>query len=256
MKLHLKRPLVIFDLETTGTNITLDHIIEIGYIKVEPNGNESSKSIRINPEMHIPEESTAVHGITDDDVKDCPTFKEVAQELANSFKGCDFAGFNSNHFDIPILAEEFLRVGVDFDFSKSRFVDVQNIFHKKEQRTLVAAYKFYVKDEDFNAHAALDDTKATYEVLQAQLDYYPDLKNDIDYLSEYSSNTRNVDLAGRIVYNDKNEKIFNFGKYKGHLVTDVLERDPGYYGWIMASDFPLNTKQALTKIRIENATKK
>jgi len=234
----------------------LDHIIEIGYIKVEPNGNESSKSIRINPEMHIPEESTAVHGITDDDVKDCPTFKEVAQELANSFKGCDFAGFNSNHFDIPILAEEFLRVGVDFDFSKSRFVDVQNIFHKKEQRTLVAAYKFYVKDEDFNAHAALDDTKATYEVLQAQLDYYPDLKNDIDYLSEYSSNTRNVDLAGRIVYNDKNEKIFNFGKYKGHLVTDVLERDPGYYGWIMASDFPLNTKQALTKIRIENATKK
>ena len=256
MKLHLKRPLVIFDLETTGTNITLDHIIEIGYIKVEPNGNESSKSIRINPEMHIPEESTAVHGIIDDDVKDCPTFKEVAQELANSFKGCDFAGFNSNHFDIPILAEEFLRVGVDFDFSKSRFVDVQNIFHKKEQRTLVAAYKFYVKDEDFNAHAALDDTKATYEVLQAQLDYYPDLKNDIDYLSEYSSNTRNVDLAGRIVYNDKNEKIFNFGKYKGHLVTDVLERDPGYYGWIMASDFPLNTKQALTKIRIENATKK
>ena len=256
MKLHLKRPLVIFDLETTGTNITLDHIIEIGFIKVEPNGNETSKSIRINPGMHIPEGSTAVHGITDDDVKDCPTFKEVAQDLANSFKGCDFAGFNSNHFDIPILAEEPLRVGVDFDFCKSGFVDVQKIFHKKEQRTLVAAYKFYVKDEEFNAHAALDDTKATYEVLQAQLDYYPDLKNDIDYLSEYSSNTRNVDLAGRIVYNDNNEQIFNFGKYKGHLVTDVLEKDPGYYGWIMASDFPLNTKQVLTKIRIENATKK
>ncbi len=256
MKLNLKRPIVIFDLETTGVNVTQDHIVEIGYIKVEPNGNEESKSIRINPGIHIPEESTAVHGITDDDVKDCPTFKEVAQDLANSFRGCDFAGFNSNHFDIPILAEEFLRVGVDFDFSKAKLVDVQNIFHKKEQRTLVAAYKFYVKDEEFNAHAALDDTKATYEVLQAQLDRYPDLQNDIEFLSEYSSNTHNVDLAGRIVYDSNKEKIFNFGKYKGHRVTDVLEKDPGYYGWIMSSDFPLNTKQVLTKIRIENATKK
>lgn len=252
MKLNLKKPLVIFDLETTGINITHDHIIEIGYIKVEPNGNEESKSIRINPGIHIPEESTAVHGIKDEDVKDCPTFKEIASDLANSFQGCDFAGFNSNHFDVPMLAEEFLRAGVNFDFSKCKFIDVQNIFHKKEQRTLVAAYKFYVKDEDFNAHAALDDTRATYEVLQAQLDRYNDLENNVDFLSDYSSNTRNVDLAGRIIYNDKKEMVFNFGKYKNCPVTEVLDKDSGYYGWIMSSDFALNTKQVLTKIRIEH----
>ena len=256
MKLNLKRPLIIFDLETTGVNVTQDHIVEIGYIKVEPNGNEESKCIRINPGMHIPEKSSEVHGITDEDVKDCPTFKEIAQDLANTFRGCDFAGFNSNHFDIPMLAEEFLRVGVDYDFTKARFVDVQNIFHKKEQRTLVAAYKFYVKDEDFNAHAALDDTRATYEVLQSQLDRYPDLENNIEFLSEYSSNTHNVDLAGRIIYNDQKEPIFNFGKYKDHPVVKKKKKDPGYYGWIMSSDFALNTKQVLTKIRIEHAAKK
>lgn len=255
MKLKLTKPLVVFDLETTGINITHDHIIEIGYIKVEPNGNEEAKCIRINPGVHIPEESTAVHGITDEDVKDCPTFKEIAQTLANTFRGCDFAGFNSNHFDIPMLSEEFLRVGIDFDFNKARFIDVQNIFHKKEQRTLVAAYRFYVKDEEFNAHAALDDTRATYEVLQGQLDRYPDLENNVDFLSKYSSNSRNVDLAGRMVYNDKDEIVFNFGKYKGRSVTEVLNHDPGYYGWIMNSDFALNTKQTLTKIRLQQSSK-
>lgn len=261
MKLNLKKPLVVFDLETTGVNITQDHIIEIGYIKVEPNGNEKAESIRINPGIHIPEESTKVHGITDDDVKDCPTFKEKAQELANTFKGCDFAGFNSNHFDVPMLAEEFLRADVDFDFTKAKFIDVQNIFHKKEQRTLVAAYKFYVSDEGFKAHAALDDTRATYEVLMAQLDRYKDddvdpLKNDVEYLAAYSSNSHNVDLAGRIVYNEKKIMVFNFGKYKGQPVTSVLDNDPGYYGWMMKGDFAQNTKQVLTKIRLEHSMKK
>ena len=250
MKLNLKRPLVIFDLETTGTNITQDRIVEIGYIKVHPNGNEESKGMRINPEMHIPEESTAVHHISDEDVKDCPTFRQVAQELANTFTGCDFAGFNSNHFDLPMLAEEFLRVGVDFDFSKPRFVDVQTIYHKKEPRTLSAAYKFYCNGE-FDAHAASNDTEATYEVLMAQLDRYPDLENDVDFLSKFSSNNRNVDLAGRIIYNDKDEMVFNFGKHKGEPVGDVLKRDPGYYSWIISSDFSLNTKQVLTKIRLQ-----
>ena len=249
MKLNLKRPLVIFDLETTGTNITHDRIVEIGYIKVFPDGREETKGMRLNPEMHIPEESTAVHHISDADVKDCPTFRQVAKNLANTFSGCDFAGFNSNHFDLPLLAEEFLRVGIDFDFSKPQFVDVQTIFHKKEPRTLSAAYKFYC-DGEFDAHAASNDTQATYEVLKAQLDHYDDLENDIDFLAKFSSNNRNVDLAGRLIYNDKDEIVFNFGKYKGQPVADVLQRDPGYYGWIISSDFPLNTKQALTRISL------
>lgn len=254
MKLNLKKPLIIFDLETTGLNITHDHIIEIGYIKVEPNGNEESKTMRINPGIHIPEESTAIHHIADNDVKDCPIFKEVAQDLANVFIGCDFAGFNSNHFDIPMLSEEFLRAGIDFDFTKAKFVDVQNIFHKEEPRTLVAAYKFYCNKE-YDPHAAISDTKATYEILQAQLDHYDDLKNDIQYLSDYSSNSKNVDLAGRIIYNEKKEMVFSFGKYRNQKVLDVLLSDPGYYGWIMSSDFPLNTKQVLTKIRLQLSNK-
>lgn len=249
MKLNLERPLVIFDLETTGLNITRDYIVEIGYIKVEPNGNEESKAMRINPGHHIPAESTAVHGITDEDVKDCPSFKQVAQQLADSFAGCDFAGFNSNHFDVPMLSEEMLRAGVDYDFSRARFVDVQNIFYKEEPRTLVAAYKFYC-DKEYDPHAALSDTEATYEVLKAQLDRYPDLKNDVAFLSEFSSQNKNVDLAGRIIYNEKKEPCFNFGKYKGQPVAEVLKKDTGYYSWICQSDFPLNTKQVLEKIQM------
>lgn len=256
MKLNLQNPLVFFDLETTGTNINKDRIVEICMLKVYPNGNEESKTMRINPEMHIPEESTAVHGIKDEDVKDCPTFKEVAATLANDLKGCDLAGFNSNRFDIPLLAEEFLRAGVDIDMARHRFIDVQVIFHKMEQRTLSAAYKFYCGKNLEDAHTAEGDTRATYEVLKAQLDRYPDLKNDVKFLSDFSSFTRNVDFAGRMIYNDKGEEVFNFGKYKGQLVADVLRRDPGYYGWIESSDFPLNTKAVLTRIRVREFGKK
>lgn len=256
MKLNLQNPLVFFDLETTGTNINKDRIVEICMLKVYPNGNEESKTMRINPEMHIPEESTAVHGIKDEDVKDCPTFKEVAATLANDLKGCDLAGFNSNRFDIPLLAEEFLRAGVDIDLARHRFIDVQVIFHKMEQRTLSAAYKFYCGKNLEDAHTAEGDTRATYEVLKAQLDRYPDLKNDVKFLSDFSSFTRNVDFAGRMIYNDKGEEVFNFGKYKGQLVADVLRRDPGYYGWIESSDFPLNTKAVLTRIRVREFGKK
>lgn len=256
MKLNLKNPLVFFDLETTGTNINSDRIVEICYLKVYPNGNEESKTMRINPEMHIPEESSAVHGIYDDDVKDCPTFKEVARNIANSIMGCDLAGFNSNRFDIPVLAEEFLRAGVDIDLNRRKFIDVQVIFHKREQRTLSAAYKFYCDKNLEDAHTAAADTRATYEVLMAQLDRYPDLKNDVSFLSEYSSFNKNVDFAGRMVYNEKGIEVFNFGKYKGEPVAEVLKRDPGYYGWIQSSDFTLNTKAMLTKIRLREMTQR
>lgn len=251
MKLNLKNPLVFFDLETTGTNINLDRIVEICYLKVYPNGNESSKTLRINPEMHIPEQASTVHGIYDDDVMDCPTFKEVAKEIANDIEGCDLAGFNSNRFDIPLLVEEFLRVGVDIDLNKRKFIDVQVIYHKLEQRTLSAAYKFYCGKNLEDAHTAEADTRATYEVLKAQLDHYPEvLENDVKFLSEYSCFTKNVDFAGRIVYDDNGVEVFNFGKYKGIPVLDVLQRDPGYYGWILNGDFTLNTKNVLTKIRL------
>ncbi len=256
MKLNLQNPLVFFDLETTGTNIITDRIVEISILKVWPNGNEESKTMRINPEMHIPEESTAVHGIKDEDVKDCPTFKEVARTLAADIQGCDLAGFNSNRFDIPLLAEEFIRAGVDIDLTRHRFIDVQVIFHKMEQRTLSAAYKFYCDKNLEDAHTAEGDTRATYEVLKAQLDRYPQLKNDVQSLSAFSSFTRNVDFAGRMVYNDKGEEVFNFGKYKGQLVTEVLKHDPGYYSWIQNSDFSLNTKAALTRIRVREFGKK
>jgi len=254
MKLNLKNPIVFFDLETTGTNINSDRIVEICYLKIHPNGNEEAKTLRINPEMHIPETSTAIHGITDEDVKDCPTFKQVAQNIANDIEGCDIAGFNSNRFDVPVLAEEFLRANVNMDFSKRKFIDVQVIYHKLEQRTLSAAYKFYCDKNLEDAHSAEGDTRATYEVLKAQLDKYPDvLENNIDFLSNYSSFTHNVDFAGRIIYNDKNVETFNFGKYKGMPVREVLKRDPGYYSWILQGDFTLNTKQMLTKIRLSEA---
>ena len=234
MKLNLKNPIVFFDLETTGTNINSDRIVEICYLKVYPNGNEESKTLRINPEMPIPAESSAVHGIYDADVADCPTFKEVAKSIANDIEGCDLAGFNSNRFDIPVLAEEFLRAGVDIDLNRRKFIDVQTIFHKMEQRTLSAAYKFYCNKSLENAHTAEADTLATYEVLKAQLDRYPDLKNDVAFLSQYSCYSNNVDFAGRMVYNDKGEEVINFGKYKGRLVTEILKSDPGYYSWILS----------------------
>ena len=246
MRLNLKNPLVFFDLETTGIDITKDRIVEISYVKVFPNGKEESKTMRINPERPIPPESTAIHGITDDDVKDCPTFKAVAKTLAAQIEGCDLAGYNSNRFDIPLLAEEFLRADVNIDLNRRKFVDVQTIFHKMEQRTLSAAYKFYCNKTLENAHTAAADTMATYEVLQAQLDRYPELQNDIAFLSDFSSYNNNVDFAGRMIYNDKKEEIFNFGKFKGRLVEDVLKNEPGYYAWMMNSDFPLNTKQKLT----------
>lgn len=251
MNLKLKNPLVFLDLETTGINITRDRIIEISLLKVYPNGKEEVRTRRINPEMPIPPESTAIHSITDDDVKDCPTFKMVAKSLSEMLEGCDIAGFNSSRFDIPMLAEEFLRAGVDFDTSKRKFVDVQIIFHRKEQRTLQAAYSFYCKEKLENAHSAEADVKATYEVLKSQLDHYPDLENNIDILSkEFSSFNNNVDLAGRIIFNDNGVEVFNFGKHKGKSVSEVLKNEPSYYTWMMDGDFPLNTKQVLTKIRL------
>ena len=254
MKLNLKNPLVFFDLETTGTNINTDRIVEICYLKVFPNGNEVSTSMRINPEMHIQEASTAIHGIHDEDVADCPTFKQVAKEIAKDIEGADIAGFNSNRFDVPVLVEEFLRAGIDIDLTKRKFIDVQVIYHKLEQRTLSAAYKFYCGKNLEDAHTAEADTKATYEVLKAQLDRYPDvLQNDVNFLSEYSSFTRNADFAGRIIYDDKGVEVFNFGKYKGMSVAEVLKRDMGYYGWIMNGDFTLNTKNVLTKIRLRES---
>ena len=256
MKLNLKNPLVFFDLETTGTNINSDRIVEICYLKVYPNGNEESKTMRINPEMHIPEASSAIHGIYDADVADCPTFKDVAKNIANDIEGCDLAGFNSNRFDIPLLAEEFLRVGVDIDMMKRKFIDMQVIFHKLEQRTLSAAYKFYCDKNLEDAHTAEADTRATYEVLKAQLDRYPDvLENDMKFLADYSSYNKNVDFAGRIVYNEQGVEVFNFGKYKGMPVDAVLDRDPGYYGWMMNGDFSLNTKQVLTRIKLSGMKK-
>ncbi len=252
MELKLQKPIVFFDLETTGVNAIHDKIVEISYIKVFPDGNEESKTLRINPERHIPEQSSAIHGIYDEDVKDCPTFKQVARDIAAIFVNSDIAGFNSNYFDVPMLVEEMLRAGIDFDITKCRLIDVQNIYHKLEQRTLSAAYKFYCGKNLEDAHSAQADTRATYEVLKAQLDKYPDkLNNDVQFLSSFSKMNDNVDFAGRIIYNDKHIPVFNFGKYKGQSVEDVLARDPGYYGWMMQGDFPQNTKQVLTKLRLK-----
>lgn len=254
--LNLTKPVVFFDLETTGISVTNDRIVEISYLKVFPDGTEVSRTQRVNPEMHIPEEATAVHHISDDDVRDCPTFRQIAQNIANVLEGSDIAGFNSNRFDVPVLAEEFLRAGIDVDFSKTRFIDVQVIYHKMEQRTLSAAYKFYCGKDLDDAHSAEGDTRATYEVLKAQLDRYENLKNDIKWLSEYTSFTRNVDFSGYFIYNDKDEEIVNFGKYKGRSLAEIFQRDPSYYDWIMKSDFPRNTKQVLTRIRLREMTKR
>ncbi len=255
MNLNLKRPIIFFDLETTGTNIMHDRIVELSYIKIYPNGTEEEKTRRLNPEMHIPEAATAIHHITDEDVKDAPTFKMIAKDLLRIFEGCDIAGFNSNKFDVPVLMEEFLRVGLKFDVSNRKFIDVQTIFHKMEQRTLVAAYKFYCNKDLENAHSALADTRATYEVLKEQLNKYKNLENNVDFLSEYSSQNKNVDLAGRIIKNENDEIVFNFGKYKGQKVEDVLKKDAGYYSWVLQGDFTQNTKDVLTRLKIEFSKK-
>ncbi len=250
MKLNLKRPLVFFDLETTGVDTAKDRIVEISMVKVMPDGEEIVRTRLINPQMHIPEDATAVHGITDEDVKDQPTFAQIAKSLYKFIEGCDFGGFNSNRFDLPMLVEEFLRAGVDVDFKSRKFIDVQNIFHKMEQRTLVAAYKFYCDKDLTDAHSAEADTRATYEVLKAQLDRYAELQNDVTALAEFSARGETADYAGRIGYNEKGEEVFNFGKYKGVKVSEVFQREPSYYDWMMKGDFPLYTKKVITEIRL------
>ena len=250
MQLRLQRPIIFFDLETTGTNITHDRIVEISIIKVLPSGEEQERTRRINPEMPIPAEATAIHHITDADVANEPTFRQLAKSLAEIFADCDIAGFNSNRFDIPLLLEEFHRAGIVLDLSKTRFVDVQTIYHKMEPRNLSAAYKYYCGQDLEAAHSANADTRATLEVLKAQLDKYPELTNDVTALSEFSCHNRNVDFAGRLIYNDANKEVINFGKYKGQLAEDVLRRDPGYYSWVQQGDFQQNTKDAFARIRL------
>lgn len=288
MKLNLKKTLVVFDLETTGLDLVKDRIIQISYIKVWPDGREERENFLVNPEVHIIPLITNLTGISDEDVKDKPTFKQLAQKLRDEFSGCDFAGFNSNHFDIPLLAEEFLRAGIDFDFSKCRLIDAQTIFHKMERRNLAAAYKFYCgrrMDEDFEAHRADQDTEATYRVLQAELDHYTEehqlslgenpegrvLQNDMEFLADFSKVNNNVDFAGRIVWGEMKDakgnvvldkdgnpvmtEYFNFGKYKGKTVAEALRLDAGYYSWILQGDFTYNTKQVLTRIRLREIQK-
>ncbi|WP_430809431.1 MULTISPECIES: exonuclease domain-containing protein [unclassified Carboxylicivirga] len=255
MDLHLKNPIVFFDLETTGINISKDRIVEIAILKINLDGSEESYCYKVNPEMPIPKVTSEIHGIYDEDVKDAPTFKELGKTLCKIIEGCDIAGFNSNKFDVPLLAEEFLRAEIDFDMKKRKFVDVQTIFHKMEKRTLGAAYKFYCDKDLENAHSAEADTRATYEVLKAQLDRYEELENSIEFLNDFSSFNRNADFIGRIIFNDKGEEVFNFGKYKGKSVEQVLEKDPAYYGWMMKGDFPLFTKKVLTNIKLRNFNK-
>lgn len=256
MKLELKRPVVFFDIEATGLNTSMDRIVELCLLKVYPNGNDEARTLRFNPTIPISAEATAVNGIRNEDVADCPTFGEMAREVADFFADCDIAGFNSNYFDIPLLVEEMLRAGINFDINEHRLIDVQTIFHKMEQRTLSAAYKFYCNKDLENAHTAQADTVATYEVLKAQLDRYPEqLKNDVDFLAEFSRRGRNVDLAGRIVLDDKGVETINFGKYRGQSVVSVLRRDTGYFNWIMQGDFPQNTKQEFMRIRLREGIK-
>lgn len=283
MKLNLTKPLVVFDLETTGLDIITDRIIQLSYIKVTPDGTEVRGNHLINPERAIPAFVTDLTGISDETVADQPTFKEMAPQLAESFKGCDFAGFNSNRFDVPILAEEFLRAGVDFDFTKCRLIDAQTIFHKMERRNLAAAYKFYCgreMDEDFEAHRADQDTEATYRVLLGELEMYSEanqddpervLPNDVSELAAFSKQNDNVDFAGRMIWApivDKDgtplsnadgttqlQEVFNFGKYKDMPVSEVLHKDPGYYSWMLGAEFPNNTKQVLTRIRLREFNK-
>jgi DNA polymerase-3 subunit epsilon len=256
MYLNLKKPICFFDLETTGINIATDRIVEISILKVFPNGNKESHTWRVNPEMKIPEVVTAIHGITDEMVLNEPTFKELANKVHTLIKDCDLGGFNSNRFDIPLLAEELLRADIDFDMKKSLSVDVQTIFHKMEKRTLEAAYKFYCNESLDNAHSAAADTNATYEVLKAQLDKYEDLENDITSLSSFSAHRNFADFAGYIGFNKDGVEVFSFGKHKGSLVLEVLEKEPGYFGWLLNANFPLYTKKVLTAIKLRKLNTK
>lgn len=256
MELNIKKPIIFFDLETTGIDIAKDRIVEMAIIKIYPNGEEEKKTYLINPTIPIPKKVSKIHGITDEDIKDKPAFVEIAKEVAKIFQGCDLAGYNSNKFDIPLLAEEFLRADIDIDLKKNNFIDVQVIFHKMEQRTLGAAYKFYCQKDLKDAHSAAADTLATYEVLKSQLDRYDNLENDIEKLAKFSSHTRNVDFVGRVVYDENDVEVFNFGKYRGKSVEEVFSKDLGYYSWMMNGDFPLYTKKILTSIKLRAAFKK
>lgn len=249
MNLTLNRPIVFFDLETTGVHIGTDRIVEISILKVFPNGNKESKTWLVNPEIEIPAEATAVHGITNEKVVTEPTFKELAHQVNELITDCDLAGFNSNRFDIPLLAEELMRAGIDFDMKNRKAIDVQVIFHKKEQRTLSAGYQFYCGKELEGAHGAEADTNATYEILLAQLDKYEDIGNSVDALSDYSTHGERADFAGFILYNEEGKEIFSFGKYKGRTVEEVLIENPGYQAWIQNADFPLYTKKVLREIK-------
>lgn len=250
LNLQLNKPLIVFDLETTGISISNDRIVEIACIKVFPDGREETRTERINPGMPIPAEVTAIHGISDADVADKPSFAELAHELANFMQGCDFAGFNSNKFDFPLLVEEFLRAGVDFDVENRRFIDAQRIYHMMEPRNLSAAYRFYCDQNLENAHSAVADTQATWEIIQAQITRYPQLKNTIEELGKISGQHNLVDLAGRMIYNPDGKEIFNFGKHRGKLVEQIFKQEPGYYQWMMDNDFSLDTKRRLTKIKL------
>ncbi|MDM1397512.1 3'-5' exonuclease [Myroides odoratimimus] len=256
MELKLHRPICFFDLETTGIDVARDRVVEISILKVFPNGNKESKTWLVNPERAIPAQSTAIHGITDEKVANEPTFKELAPLVYNMIKDSDLAGFNSDRFDIPLLAEELLRAGVDFETGNRVSVDIQTIFHKKEERTLSAAYRFYCNKSLDNAHSAAADTNATYEILKAQLDRYEDLENDMKSLSEFTTRKKSVDFAGFIALNEEGKEIFTFGKHKGALVEDVLENEPGYYGWIQNADFPLYTKKVLTGLKLRKLNNK
>ncbi len=257
MELKLSKPIVFFDLETTGINIATDRIVEISILKIYPNGNKESKTWLVNPEIEIPAEATAVHGITNEKVVSEPTFKELGSQVSEMIADSDLAGFNSNRFDIPLLAEEMLRLGIDFDMTHRKAIDVQVIFHKKEQRTLGAGYKFYCGKDLEDAHSAEADTLATYEILKAQLDKYDDLENSVDVLSEFSSHRERADFAGFILYNDNKQEIFSFGKYKGRPVEEILKENPGYNSWMQQADFPLYTKKVLQTIQQRiNAAKK
>ena len=256
MNLNLSKPLCFFDLETTGINISKDRIVEIAILKVHPNGKEESKTWLVNPEMKIPQEVIEIHGITDEAVADKPTFKELAKEIYSMIKDSDLGGFNSNRFDIPLLAEEMLRADVDFDMKSMLAIDVQTIFHKMEQRTLSAAYKFYCNEELIGAHGAEADTNATFEVLKAQLEKYDELENDSKFLAEFSSRKKFADFAGFIAYNKKGEECFSFGKHKNRTVVEVLTKEPGYFGWLLNADFPLYTKKVLTAIKLRSFNNK
>tara|TARA_R110000868_G_scaffold98706_2_gene271749 strand:+ start:38126 stop:38902 length:777 start_codon:yes stop_codon:yes gene_type:complete len=256
MQLKLTRPICFFDLETTGINVAKDRIVEIAILKIFPNGNKESKTWLVNPEMQIPDEVIAVHGITNEKVANEPTFKELSKEIYKIIKDSDLGGFNSDRFDIPLLAEEMLRADVDFDMKNMVSVDVQTIFHKMEKRTLGAAYKFYCDKDLTDAHSAAADTNATYEVLLSQLERYPELENDVKMLAEFSSHKRTVDFAGFIVLDEDDEEIFSFGKHKGKKVHAVLDKEPGYFSWILNADFPLYTKKVLTQIKLSKLNNK